>query len=210
MLGSLPSGHRIRRRRLVEIQEEERRDVARELHDSAGQIVTALRLALDSKQLDRDRFEGLLRELSDQLGDISMNLRPPMLDDLGLLPALRWHVKRFASQTKVDALLRAEGVENRHRAELELTAFRIVQEALTNVARHGGTDSATVDLTQREGVLLIRVSDTGSGFDPDAIGPGMGSGLIGMRERATLLGGTLSIESSPGNGTTINAELPIA
>ena len=196
--------------RLVNLQEEERREVARELHDGAGQIVTALKMAFDAKELDRERFEDLLRELSDQLGDISMNLRPPMLDDLGLLPALRWHLKRFTSQTGIDARLHAEGIGARRRTELELAAFRIVQEALTNVARHSGTGSADVYVAEQEGVLHIRVSDAGSGFHPDAVGPGMGSGLIGMRERAILLGGTLSIESSPGNGTIIKAELPIA
>ena len=196
--------------RLVKVQEEERHKVARELHDGAAQILTALKLALDSKELDRDRFDALLRELSDQLLDISMNLRPPMLDDLGLLPAFRWHLKRFASQTGIEGRLHAEGVGNRHSAELELAAFRIVQEALTNVARYAGTKSADVEVVQREGVLHIRVSDSGSGFDPDDVGPGMGSGLIGMRERAALLGGTLSIESSPGKGTIINAELPVA
>jgi signal transduction histidine kinase len=93
---------------------------------------------------------------------------------------------------------------------LELAAFRIVQEALTNVARHGGTDSADVYVAEQEGVLHVRVSDAGSGFDPAAIGPGTEAGLIGMRERAILLGGTFSIESSPGNGTIVKAELPIA
>ena len=133
-----------------------------------------------------------------------------MLDDLGLLPALRWHIRRFSSQSGVEAQLHSEGVNDRLRAELELAAFRIVQEALTNVARHAHTDTAAVALIQESGVLRIRVSDSGSGFDHDAVSPSVGSGLIGMRERAALLGGTLSIESSPGKGTIINAEFPFA
>ena len=196
-------------RRLVKLQEEERRGIARELHDGAGQILMSLKLALETEPLDRGRCESLLQELYDQLGEISMNLRPPMLDDLGLLPALRWHIRRFSSLSGVEAHLHSEGVNDRLRAELELAAFRIVQEALTNVARHAHTDTAAVALIQESGVLRIRVSDSGSGFDHDAVSPSVGSGLIGMRERATLLGGSLSIQSSPGSGTEVIAELPL-
>jgi len=194
--------------RLVKLQEEERRGIARELHDGAGQILMSLRLALEAEPLDRSRIESLFQELYDQLGEISMNLRPPMLDNLGLLPALRWHVRRFSSQTGVETQLHSERVNDRLPAEVELAAFRIVQEALTNVARHSHTDSAAVALIQENGVLRIRVSDSGSGFDQDGVSPG--GGLIGMRERAALLGGSLSIQSSPANGTEIIAELPVA
>jgi PAS domain S-box-containing protein len=197
-------------RRLVKLQEEERHEIARELHDSAGQILTALKLALESKRLDRNHIDSLLGELHDQLGDISMNLRPPMLDDLGLLPALRWHLKRFSSDTGVHTRLHSKGVDARFRTELELASFRIVQEALTNVVRHARTGSAIVDVLCAEGVLHVRVTDAGSGFDPEAVPPGGGSGLIGMRERATLLGGIFSIQSSPGKGTSVIAELPVA
>lgn len=196
--------------RLVKLQEEERRGIARELHDGSGQILTALKLGLEAEHPDRDRLLPLLGELSDQLGGISMNLRPPMLDDLGLVPALRWHVRRFSSETRIDVQLHSTGLDGRLRTELELAGFRIVQEALTNVVRHARTDKAVLELTQEHGVLRIRVADSGAGFDPDAVPPGVGSGLIGMRERASLLGGSLSIQSSPGSGTEVIAELPIA
>ena len=196
--------------RLVRLQEEERREVARELHDGAGQLLMALRLALEPERLDRTRFSAMLQDLSDQLGGISMNLRPPMLDDLGLLPALRWHLERFISQTGIATKLHHEGLDHRFKAELELAAFRIVQEALTNVARHARTYSASVDVIQDKGVLRVRVRDSGSGFDPEAVPPGFGTGLIGMRERSILLGGTLTIHSTPGKGTDVVAEFPVA
>ena len=194
--------------RLVRLQEEERRQIARDLHDGAGQLLMALRLSIDQADPDRDRSAAILRELSDQLRDISMNLRPPMLDDLGLLPALRWHLERFKSQTGITVQLDHKGLDRRFRPELQIAAFRIVQEALTNVARHAQVEAASVAVTLRQGMLHVEVTDRGTGFDPEAVAPGVSAGLIGMRERASLLGGTLSVQSSPGGGTTISTELP--
>jgi len=194
--------------RLVGLQEEERRQIARDLHDGAGQLLMALQLSLDEERPDRERSASILRELSDQLHGISMSLRPPMLDDLGLLPALRWHLERFKSQTGVVVRLDHQGLDRRFRPELEIAAFRIVQEALTNVARHAHVKAASVGVTLRRGVLHVEVTDRGTGFDPDAVGPGVSAGLIGMRERASLLGGMLSVQSSPGGGTKISSELP--
>lgn len=194
--------------RLVRLQEDERRQIARDLHDGAGQLLMALQLSLDQVRPDRDRSAAILRELSDQLRGISMNLRPPMLDDLGLLPALRWHLERFGSQTGITVRLDHQGLHRRFQPEYEIAAFRIVQEALTNVARHARTNAASVEVVHRHGVLHAYITDRGSGFDPEAVLPGVAAGLIGMRERASLLGGTLSVQSSAGGGTKIAAELP--
>ncbi len=142
--------------------------------------------------------------------DLSLRLRPSMLDDLGLLPALLWHVERFAAQTRVRASLEHRGLEGRLPPEVETAAYRIVQEALSNVARHAGVEECAVRVWLEGGVLHVRVEDEGRGFDARTHEARMPStGLSGMRERATLLGGRLTVESAPGRGTRLAAELPV-
>jgi signal transduction histidine kinase len=137
-----------------------------------------------------------------------MNLRPAMLDDLGLVPALLWHISRFSSQTGVQVRLRHTGFDRRLPTDVETAAFRIVQEALTNVARHAGARQATVGLRSDGKTISLRVEDDGKGFSLRSIALRESSGLAGMQERARLIGGALKIRSGPGKGTRILARLP--
>ena len=141
---------------------------------------------------------------------MSLDLRPSMLDDLGLLPAMLWHFERFTAQTNIRVLFKHSGLDKRFIPEVETVAYRIGQEALTNVARHAGINEATVVVTTKQDKLVIQVEDKGVGFDFNAvISAGKAAGLHGIEERLTLLGGNLTIESSPGAGTRLTAEIPI-
>jgi signal transduction histidine kinase len=205
--------------RLVELQEAERRQIARELHDEIGQIVTVLKIHLESSlRLPED---GIRERIGDALGicetllarvrEMSLNLRPGMLDDLGLEPALLWHFEHYAAKTGLHVSFACTGLERRFPSEIETAAYRIVQEALTNVVRHAGVKDATVRIHATPGRLSIEIFDRGCGFDPAAaLADHTRSGLAGMRERATLLGGQVVVESSAGSGTLLRAELPLA
>jgi signal transduction histidine kinase len=205
--------------RLVEVQENERRYIARELHDEIGQYLTGLKLVLDMATRSpggdgNDNLKealALADELMAQVRNLSLDLRPTMLDDLGLLPALLWHCGRYTDQTGVHVDLRHTNLEEqRFRSEVETAAYRIVQEALTNVARHAEVDKAVVRLWIEQDALSVQVTDQGTGFNPDnPLISDTSSGLVGMRERAVLLGGELTIESAPGAGTCLTAKLPL-
>jgi PAS domain S-box-containing protein len=203
-------------RRLLEVQEQERRHLARELHDEVGQTLTGLKLGLErcaglASGAVREALEessGLLRELTQRVRDLSLRLRPTMLDDLGLLPALLWHGERYTAQTGVRVSFERGPLPERLPAAVETAAYRVVQEALTNVARHAGVREAVVRLWVDGGWLGLQVEDRGVGFDPHAVA-GPSAGLSGMRDRARLLGGRLEVESAPGQGTRVTAELPL-
>ncbi len=205
--------------RLVEVQEIERRNIARELHDEVGQVLTGLKLVIEMatrlpvEQVNDQcqKAQLLVNELMGRVRDLSLDLRPAMLDDLGLLHALLWHLERYSSQTGVRVTLAHTGVENqRLKSEIETAAYRIVQEALTNVARHAGVDEVKVNVSADAENLFVQVTDQGRGFDPQgALSAGESSGLAGMRERAQLLGGKLIINSAAGEGTSVNALLPL-
>ncbi len=205
-------------RRLLEVQELERRHVASELHDEIGQYLTGLGMMLDplngsvSPDAARslEKAQGLLKELTEKVRDLSLRLRPTMLDDLGLLPALLWHMDRFTDQTQVHVDFQHSGLDRRmNPRSVETAAFRIVQEALTNVARHAGVKEATVRVHLDRTTVRIQIEDRGVGFDvKKARTAGSSSGLSGMRERAVLLDGWLWIDSQPGRGTCVTAELP--
>jgi PAS domain S-box-containing protein len=197
-------------RQLLEVQEQERRHLARELHDEFGQQLTALVLTLSradaqacSEALTKVKF------LSAQVRDLALRLRPPMLDDLGLLPALFWLLDQLRVQTGLDAILTHLGLQGRLPQAVETAAFRIVQEALTNVVRHAGLVPVAVRVRQEEDRLSLEIEDQGPGFDPSTVTPDRGFGLAGMRERAELLGGTWSLVTTLGVGTCVCAELPI-
>jgi len=206
-------------RRLVEVQELERHRIARELHDEIGQLLTGLKLKIESsKSLPVDaaknslsEAETLVNELMEHVRELSLNLRPAMLDDMGLLPALMWHFKRYTSQTNVHVEFKHTGLERRRfAAEVETAIYRIVQEALTNVARHASVSQVTVRLWVDHGTLNLQVEDQGVGFDHEAaLAKGSTGGVIGIRERAILLGGQLIIQSAPGAGTCLTVELPL-
>jgi PAS domain S-box-containing protein len=204
-------------RRLVEVQEQERRRVARELHDEIGQALTGLRICLEAGQylpqdVARQRLQEALKlanELIGQVREMSLDLRPAMLDDLGLLAALRWHFRRYTSQTGIKVSFYYSGLEGRFAGELETAVYRIVQEALTNVARYAQVDKVEVKICAEPNVLLLDVTDFGVGFEPAKLTMGSSSGLAGMRERAALLGGRLVIKSARGAGCQLIAELPL-
>jgi GAF domain-containing protein len=193
---------------LVASLEEERRRVSRELHDEIGQLLTSLRLTLQSGAPGRVSVDEIMDELFERVRDISIRLRPPMLEDLGLAPALSWHCQRFASQTGVRVHLMTTGLERRYSAKVELAIFRIVQEALTNVARHAGVPEARVAVRGTHGFINALVMDQGAGFDPTAAAL-RSSGLTGMRERALSVGGRILVSSTPGRGTRVSLRIPI-
>jgi signal transduction histidine kinase len=200
-------------RRLVEVQETERREIARELHDEVGQLLTGLLFRIEGHGAGpgdpKDEMKGIVNAVIDRVRDLSMDLRPPMLDELGLLPALTWQVDRFEARTGIRVRFHHAGLGQRFGARVEITAFRIVQEALTNVARHASVGRVSVDVWANPVSLGARIEDRGRGFDVEAVLAAGSSGLEGMRERSRLAGGHLAIESAPGDGTRLLLELPL-
>jgi signal transduction histidine kinase len=203
--------------RLLEVQEAERRHLARELHDEIGQLLTGLRFTLDVPEPPSPTLherlvqaQTIVQELLERVRALSLDLRPSILDDLGVLPALLGHIERYTSQTKIRVHLEHSGLDRRFAPETETGVYRIVQEALTNVARHGRVDEVTVRLWASDDVLGVQVEDHGAGFDPGAtFGSGRSGGLAGLRERAALLNGHLTVESRPGRGVRLTAEVPL-
>ena len=204
-------------RRVVEIQEVERRYIARELHDEIGQTLTGLGLALKAKASSSDNPEGF-RELQEEVTDLtqrvrelSLDLRPAMLDDLGLLPAFTWYFKRYSAQTDVAVDFKHTNLDIRFLPEVETAAYRIVQEALTNVARHAEVDQVSVQVQADQESLVLRINDQGRGFDQRSVLAAISSsGLAGMIERASLLGGQLQVNSAKGKGCEIAAKIPLS
>jgi signal transduction histidine kinase len=205
--------------RLIEAQESERRRVARELHDEIGQTLTAIRLNLGAIEQAHEPAKrstlvqdtcAIVDQGVQQVRDLSLDLRPPLLDDLGLPAALRSHVKREAERAGIEAEVIAEAGDARLPPELETACFRIAQEALTNVVRHSGARRVCVELTKAGGELQLAVVDDGKGFDLSGAGKQqLGLGLLGMRERAAIAGGFLTIKSAPGGGTQVRAHFPL-
>ena len=215
------SARRLQRlsRRLLAVQEEERRRLARELHDEVGQQLAGLVARLEAARRSTgsihesavDAALAIAEETLDMIGDLSLELRPSVLDDYGLAAALRWHVERIAQRAGVAVNLHVTGLEGRLAPEVETAAFRIVQEALTNVVRHARVDAAQVRLWIDGDRLYLRVADDGRGFDLQRRrqeAPAFG--LSSMRERAELLGGCCRLESAPGTGTRVLAQLPLS
>ena len=209
-------------RRLVNIQESERRHLARELHDEIGQALTVIEmnlqalLASPSAGAQARRLKASLtvvEHVQEQVHDISLNLRPSMLDDLGLEPALLWLAKRQAVLAGLQAEVRLEHLEQRLDPMIETECFRVAQEALTNVVKHAKAHTVNVELSQNEEQLHLSVRDDGVGFDvarlrEQAVG-GASLGLLSMEERAALAGGGLQYHSTPGQGTKVHAWFPL-
>ncbi len=202
-------------RRVVEAQELERRRLARELHDQTGQELTSVLLglkAVEEANSDADRTEALAavrEQVVETLHDVrrlAVELRPKALDDFGLVPALERLRDTFAEQTgmRVDLESRVRG---RLPTDVETALYRIVQEALTNIVKHAQASAVSIVLARQGGTVTALIEDDGRGFSP--VGNGEGLGLLGMGERLALLGGKLKVESSPGAGTTIVAEVPL-
>ena len=209
-------------RRLVESQETERRHIARELHDEVGQTLTVAEMNLQAMMRSpgavplRGRLKESLQAVEralEQVRDLSLNLRPSMLDDLGLEPALRWYTKRQAALAGLQAKFRADAMENRLDPVVETACFRVAQEALTNVVRHARARVVAVDLRKLDGHLHLFVRDDGAGFDVAALREqavlGASLGLLSMEERATLTDGALELKSAPGQGTEVHAWFPL-
>jgi PAS domain S-box-containing protein len=204
-------------RRLIEAQEAERQRMARELHDEIGQILTGAGMMLKlSKQLPPDQSQArvaeaqsLLDDLIGRVRNLAVDLRPAILDDLGLIAALEAFFQRYSAQTGVQIDLEQHNVEGRRfESGTETAAYRIVQEALTNVARHAGAPTAVVRISASDETLTVIIVDRGGGFDPQVLSSRSSVGLTGMRERARVLGGHLTIATSA-EGTRISAELPL-
>ena len=200
-------------------QEQERTAIARELHDELGQVLTALRMEAvwlhgrlgqsDPQGAARalDMCELIDRTITEVRG-ISTRLRPAVLDDLGLVDALEWHAADFEKRTGI-ACDFSHGTVPQVREYIAIAAYRVAQEALTNVARHARAERADVSLRVGDGRLILTVEDDGQGFDPQVVGEPEGWGLAGMYERASLAAGSLEIDSSPGRGTRVVLTLPL-
>jgi signal transduction histidine kinase len=209
--------------RLLTVQDEERRRLARELHDSMGQDLAAVKMLVErsAEQLD-GHASPIAQQLKDavascdaaiqQVRTISHLLHPPMLDELGLSATLSWYVDGLVKRKLLNVQLVTSGIDTRLRHEVETAIFRITQECLTNVIRHSGSTSAIVKLARSDKDIVLTVSDHGKGIPPDKQaqmleGGAIGVGLRGMRERVRQLGGSLAIESGLG-GTHIIARFP--
>jgi signal transduction histidine kinase len=208
--------------RLLQLQDEERRRFARELHDSVGQSLAALNMNLATVRTDLERLsktvnavsesETLVQQMSKEVRTISHLLHPPLLDEAGLVSALRWYVEGFAERSKIEVELEFPQNFQRLSQELETAVFRVVQECLTNIHRHSESRIAKIRIGTDDSFVLVEVEDRGKGISPEKMAQmdskGMpGVGIRGMRERIRQLGGVLEIDSSR-HGTTMRVRLP--
>jgi two-component system, NarL family, sensor histidine kinase UhpB len=223
MLEAIDDANRQRATQIINAQEEERKRVARELHDETSQVLTSLLISLAVLEESitspeaRNRIAET-RRLAHQtlraIRNLSLDLRPSALDDLGLLPALRWYIKEYQQKFSLPVDFQASGLKERLPTEIETVVYRIVQEALTNIARHAQARTVQVRVEGDAETIQVTIRDDGKGFETERhqrFEPGQehGWGLVGMRERASLLGGTLQITSKPSKGTTIYTCIPI-
>lgn len=201
--------------RVLEAQEMERRDIGHELHDEVGGMLTAIKLELGRvrKKLDEaavselERVNALLDETMDGVSNLSQKMRPDILNEYGLAEALRWHFDQYTGRTSVRVQFDTNLPDARFPGTIETAAYRIIQEALTNVARHAGTDEVSVRVYCGEDMIRIEVEDSGCGFDDTQVKIAS-NGIAGMQDRAYLAGGDLFIDSSPGRGTIVTCSLP--
>jgi two-component system sensor histidine kinase UhpB len=199
--------------------EEERKRIARELHDETAQLLAALliRIRLVRKADDPRALDTLLEDMRREIGGalegvrrFARGLRPPALDELGLIPAIESHVRSIRAITEIDLSLQADGDAGGLPLEAELAVYRIIQEALSNVVRHSGATRAAVRVAREPDRLVVTVEDDGQGFNvPEVRAAGRGLGLFGMGERAAYLGGRVDVQSTPGTGTRVRAEIPL-
>lgn len=208
-------------RRIVFAQEDERRRIARDLHDQFGQQATTLILQLallkeGHGEAERERehiatLETIAQQLDSDIDYLVRELRPTALDDLGLQAALTKHAQSWSKHSGVNVEFHASGMErDRLTPEIETTLYRIVQEALNNVAKHARAGKVDIILERRADSVSLIIEDNGVGFDPQQISGANngGFGLIGIRERAALVGGTVEIESHPGTGVSVFVRIP--
>ncbi len=202
--------------RLLEMQEKERRTLSRELHDEVGQSLSAvlmeignMRAALPKNHPELTMHVESIKALAESsvkvVRNMTLLLRPSMLDDLGLLPALQWQAREVSRRTGIEVDITAENVADDLPEDHKTCVYRVVQEALNNCARHSDARSVRLTVTQDEQHITLRVEDDGKGFDSRAV---RGMGLLGMEERVTHLGGKFQVHSKPGQGATLVIELP--
>jgi signal transduction histidine kinase len=202
--------------RLINAQERERRKVGRDLHDRVGGSLTLLKLAAHkARQAPAEKvgealaeIENISDEIYEEVRTLSYALRPDMLDDLGLVEMLLAHFEQYTDRCGIRVDFQHSGLENRLPPEIEITVFRIIQEALMNVARHAKAGEVTVRLACRGGALHLEIEDDGCGFDPAGIDQ-PSSGISDMQDRAYLVGGVVTVDSSPGAGTCVSCDLPL-
>jgi signal transduction histidine kinase len=208
--------------RLMAAQESERRSLARELHDGIGQAMSTLGLNLhilkgacsaEVKATCINDSVGIVAQTLQQVRDLSLGLRPSVLDDLGLIPALEWQLNMLARSAGIQAEISAEPFVRRVPPELETACFRVAQEALTNVVRHAGARRVSLEVCQTDRDLILAVRDDGVGFDVGAAARkargGSSMGLLSMQERVSLAHGEFHLQSTPGSGTRIRARFPL-
>ncbi len=209
--------------KLLKVQEEERRRLSRELHDGIGQTLTALRMEIHQAHLNAGlgttagerlmRARVLAEEAVHTVKDISLLLRPPLLDDLGLEPAIAWQSDQFTRRTGIPCRFRASGLQEMLPDDVKTCVFRVVQEALNNCQKHASPTRVQILIDQRPEALSVQVEDDGAGFALNQKnGPvrHAGLGILGMRERAAMLGGSVVFDSAPGKGTRMTLLLPLA
>lgn len=203
--------------RLVDAQETERRTISRELHDEVGQALGALLVDVSrlSTLLSSDRPEvrtqlenmkSVAERTFQEVRNMALLLRPSMLDDLGLVAALEWQGREVSRRSDIEVDVQSDIVSDHLPDDYRVCIYRLVQEALSNAVRHSGAKNAKVIVQQSAKSILVKVSDDGHGFDPER---GRGLGILGMEERVKRLGGTLTVDSNVGRGTTVMAELPL-
>jgi PAS domain S-box-containing protein len=200
--------------RLQSVREEERKRAAREIHDQLGQALTAIKIELsalihEQKQQSESLF-GLIDETLESVRRISTELRPGILDDLGLLAAVEWATEEFQSRTGTKCRLDLPPNDIAIDREVATALFRILQETFTNVARHANATQVSVRLAREDDGLTLEVRDNGKGINEEQVSADSSLGILGMRERATLLGGELTISGAPDEGTTLKVQIPDA
>jgi signal transduction histidine kinase len=203
---------------LVDIQEAERNAIARELHDEAGQALTSIKVGLRLLELHASDPQAVLKStgdlqvqieaLMDSLHRLAANLRPASLDRIGLVPALRQHLEDLGRYNHLQVNFEALNLEQRLPGSIETSLYRIIQEALTNIVRHASATQVSLLLERRNQRVVAVIEDNGRGFDPEQADNSRRLGLLGMRERARMAGGQVTIESEPGSGTTVVVEIP--
>ena len=206
--------------KLLSLQDEERRRLARELHDSTGQMLAAMKMVLDEMRIEakEQKFAALVNqsielndEMSRQLRTMSYLLHPPLLDEVGLPSALRWYTEGFAERSAIKVDLQVSDGFDRLPQEMEIAIFRVVQECLTNIHRHSGSPTASVRLNRTDDAVDVEISDTGQGIASDRVRGDRivsGVGLMGIEERMRQFGGSVKVTSSE-NGTLVNAGIPL-
>jgi two-component system sensor histidine kinase UhpB len=205
---------------LINFQEEERKRIARELHDQIGQVLTAIKLTLGLMIQDHPDFDSSLQEeiqesmtlvdsAMDDVRRISSSLRPAILDDFGLIPCIEHEIDFLVKKSNIKIDLVLKKLTERIPPQKEIALYRVVQEALTNIAKHSKATKAKVSLSKRGNKLSLRIQDNGKGFDVGSLRSTGGLGVLGMRERVAAVGGDFRLRSRPGGGVILEVELPI-